>query len=138
MFFRCTIPAALLLSLTACVSPPQAVRDNPNTPKVVVTTTMTADDAYRTVNANLVRCFAGANYLIAGAPSSPSRPPQVLVNSTLGHSFAVIDFAPKGGETEVTVNVAMAVARARRADGWKQAMVAWLKGGDQDFCQAGP
>lgn len=131
---RTLVLTLLIFAMAGCVPTPAAVRKNANTPKVVVTTALSMDDAYRTVQSNLVRCFGNAAYIIAAAPSSPDRPPQIVVNGALGHLFAVIDFAPKGPETEVTVNVGYALARASRTEGWQKSMDGWLSGTDRDFC----
>lgn len=132
------IGAILALALAGCIQSAKDIRTNDAAPKVAVRSDKPVDEAYKTVQANLVNCFAGPNYLINAAPATSARPPQIVVNSILGHLLAVVDFAPTDSGSVTTASVGYRLGLKRRAAEWKNALDSWLVSGDSDYCQRMP
>lgn len=134
----CIIALALTLSLAACAPHPQTLRDNPDVPRVSQGSALSVDDAFKTVQAQLVRCFGTGNYNLAAAPAVAGQPPRININGSLGHLFSTVDFAPASGGSTTTVTVGYALGRERRTAEWRSALQAWLVDGDSTYCQRMP
>ncbi|MEO6519751.1 MAG: hypothetical protein ABIO17_12290 [Pseudoxanthomonas sp.] len=135
---RLILVACIALVSSACVPSSLQTKENPNTPKLVQASAYSVDDAYRVMQSNLVRCFAGPNYLLAASPSSPTTPPQIVVNGSLGHLFTVLDFRATATGSDTMVALGYALRRESRTSDWKTALNSWLVTKDETYCPRMP
>lgn len=134
----CLLALLLLATMTACAPHPQTLRDNPDVPRVSQASALSVDDAFKTVQAQLVRCFGTGNYNLAAAPGMAGQPPRININGSLGHLFSTVDFTPADTGSTTTVTVGYALGRERRTAEWRNALKVWLVDGDSTYCQRMP
>lgn len=131
--------ALLLLSLAGCVQTAANLRSNDAAGSASFTTDRPVNEAYSIVQANAVHCWSdAANYIIAGAPPSPVRPPSIQINSVLGHLMAVVDFSAQDNGTKVDARVGYSLANRSRTQSWQRALESWLSGSEPNYCPRMP
>ena len=136
---KAAVTALACVALAGCVQSAANLRDNESAGRATFTTDRPIGDAYAIIQSNSIHCWAdAANFIIAGAPPSPSRPPSIQINSILGHLMSVVDFSVAGTGTKVDVMVGYTLANKSRTASWQHALQSWLTGTDNAYCPKMP
>ena len=121
------IGAALLLSCYA-----MSAESKPPTIALSIPKEMSA--VYDIVNANVIRCYADGEYVLAQYEGSRIQAPKIIINGRWGHRFSILDFSNFDETTTVSVKLIYGLGRATRGSEWKRALGEWLRDDKHDFC----
>lgn len=103
-------------------------------PVVGFSSKMEMSAVYDTVNANVIRCYADGEFVLAQYAGSKIQAPKIVINGRWGHRFSIIDFIPVENGTTVAVKLIYGLGRGRRSTEWRRALEEWLVEDRHDFC----